>query len=63
MSIAIGLVVLIIVLALIMTIAITGKSDNDYQNATKKNTFRLTSIYVVFTIIAIIGLSWYISSI
>jgi heme/copper-type cytochrome/quinol oxidase subunit 2 len=62
MSFAIGLVVLIIVLALIMTIALTGKSDEDYQKKTKNNTFRLTSIYIIFVIIAIIGLSWYIST-
>jgi heme/copper-type cytochrome/quinol oxidase subunit 2 len=62
MSFAIGLVVLIIVLALIMTIALTGKSDEDYQKKTKNNTFRLTSIYIIFIIIAIIGLSWYIST-
>jgi hypothetical protein len=62
MSFAIGLVVLIIVLALIMTIALTGKSDEDYQMKTKNNTFRLTSIYIIFVIIAIIGLSWYIST-
>jgi heme/copper-type cytochrome/quinol oxidase subunit 2 len=62
MSFAIGLVVLIIVLALIMTIALTGKSDEDYQKKTKNNTFRLTSIYIIFVIIAIIGLSSYIST-
>jgi hypothetical protein len=62
MSFAIGLVVLIIVLALIMTIALTGKSDEDYQKKTKNNTFRLTSIYIIFVMIAIIGLSWYIST-
>jgi heme/copper-type cytochrome/quinol oxidase subunit 2 len=62
MSFAIGLVVLIMVLALVMTIALTGKSDEDYQKKTKHNTFRLTSIYIIFVIIAIIGLSWYISA-
>ncbi|MEH7075844.1 hypothetical protein [Neobacillus drentensis] len=58
-----GMVLIIIVLiaALIGTLILTGKPDEDYKSSAKQNTLRLTAIYVIVILAAIGGLAWYIS--
>jgi cytochrome c biogenesis protein ResB len=59
--IAYGLVVITLVAAVFGTLALTTKSDENYNKAIKRNTFRLTSIYIVVIIFSLIGLAWYIT--
>ncbi|MCM3118417.1 hypothetical protein M3610_24710 [Neobacillus sp. MER 74] len=58
-----GMILIIVVLigALIGTLALTGKPDEDYKSSTKQNTIRLTAIYAIVILAAIGGLAWYIS--
>lgn len=60
MKILLGLVVLILIFAVISTLLLTGKSDENYGSSTKKNTTNLTLIYVVIIFIAIASLGIYI---
>lgn len=62
MTIAYGLVVITLVVAVIGTLVLTTKSDENYKKETKQNTFRLTSIYIVVILVSVIGLAWYISN-
>ncbi|WHY65128.1 hypothetical protein [Neobacillus sp. SuZ13] len=58
-----GMILIIVVLigALIGTLTLTGKPDEDYKSSTKQNTIRLTAIYAIVILAAIGGLAWYIS--
>lgn len=55
------LIIVVLIAALIGTLALTGKPDEDYKNSTKQNTLRLTAIYAIVILSAIGGLAWYIS--
>ncbi|MCM3092611.1 MULTISPECIES: hypothetical protein [unclassified Cytobacillus] len=60
MKVMLGLVVLILILAVVSTLVLTGKSDEDYGNSAKRNTANLTLIYVVVIFIALTSLGIYI---
>ncbi|MBT2737565.1 hypothetical protein ACSU6B_12140 [Neobacillus sp. C211] len=61
MKFGMALIIIILVAALIGTLALTGKPDEDYKGSTKQNTVRLTAIYVIVILGAIGGLAWYIA--
>lgn len=61
MKFGMTLIIIVLVAALIGTLALTGKPDEDYKGSTKQNTVRLTAIYVVVILGAIGGLAWYIT--
>jgi uncharacterized protein HemY len=54
------LVVLILIVAVVSTLVITGKPDENYSDSTKRNTTNLTLIYVVIIFIALVALGIYI---
>jgi hypothetical protein len=54
------LVVLILIVAVVSTLVITGKPDENYSDSTKRNTTNLTLIYVVIIFIAVVSLGIYI---
>jgi len=60
MEIMFGLVILILLVSIVLTLAITGKPDENYSSATKRNTTSLTLIYVVIIFIALVSLGIYI---
>ncbi|KAF0815887.1 hypothetical protein KIS4809_5314 [Bacillus sp. ZZV12-4809] len=60
MKVMLGLVILILILAVVSTLLLTGKSDEDYHNSAKRNTANLTLIYVVVIFIALTSLGIYI---
>lgn len=62
LTIAYGLVGITLVIAVIGTLVLTTKSDENYKMETKQNTFRLTSIYIVVILVSLIGLAWYITN-
>jgi hypothetical protein len=55
------LIIIVLVAALIGTLALLGKPDENYKSSTKQNTVRLTAIYIIVILAAIGGLAWYIS--
>jgi hypothetical protein len=61
MNFAMGFIIIVLIAALIGTLALLGKHDENYKSSTKPNTIRLTLIYVVVIFAAIGGLAWYIS--
>jgi len=60
MNIMFGLVTLVLIFAVVSTLLLTGKSDENYRGSTKKNTMNLTLIYAVIIFIALISLGIYI---
>ncbi|WP_078380445.1 hypothetical protein [Sutcliffiella halmapala] len=60
MAIAFTLVVIIGIAALISTLALAGKSDENYRSSTKGNLSRLSWIYVVLVVILAGGLGLYL---
>ncbi|PLS08481.1 hypothetical protein CVD27_03515 [Neobacillus cucumis] len=60
MEIMFGLVTLVLIFAVVSTLLLAGKSDENYRSSTKKNTINLTLIYVVIIFIAVISLGIYI---
>ena len=60
MDIMFGLVIFILILSVVSTLLLTGKSDADYSSSTKKNTTTLTLIYAVIIFFAITSLGIYI---
>lgn len=60
MKLLIALVFLILIVSVILTLVLTGKSDENYRESTKKNTTNLTLIYVVIISLSIIALGVYI---
>ncbi|MCM3767699.1 MULTISPECIES: hypothetical protein [Bacillaceae] len=60
MNIMVGLVFVIIIVALIATLIVTKKPDEDYSGSAKRNTTNLTLIYAVVIFIALIALGLYI---
>lgn len=55
------LIIIVLVAALVGTLVLLGKPDENYKSSTKQNTIRLTAIYVIVILGAIGGLAWYIS--
>jgi cytochrome c biogenesis protein ResB len=55
------LIIIVLIAALIGTLTLTGKPDEDYKGSTKQNTLRLTAIYIIVILASIGGLAWYIS--
>jgi heme/copper-type cytochrome/quinol oxidase subunit 2 len=60
MNIMVGLVFVIIIVALVATLLVTRKPDENYRGSTKRNTTNLTLIYAVVIFIALIALGIYI---
>lgn len=60
MNFSIILVCVIMIIALIATIALGGKSDENYTRATKGNLTRLTWIYVILGVGLTVGVGVYI---
>jgi hypothetical protein len=60
MDIMFGLVIFILILSVVSTLLLTGKSDADYSSSTKKNTTTLTLIYAVIIFFALTSLGIYI---
>jgi hypothetical protein len=60
MNIMFGLVTLILIIAVVATLLLTGKSDENYSSSTKRNTINLSLIYIVIIFLAIISLGIYI---
>jgi CHASE3 domain sensor protein len=60
MNIMFGLVTLILIIAVVATLLLTGKSDENYSSSAKKNTMNLSLIYIVIIFLAIISLGIYI---
>lgn len=54
------LVIIILLVAVVSTLLITGKSDENYRSATKRNTTNLTLIYVVIITLSLFSLGVYI---
>jgi hypothetical protein len=60
MNIMFALVTLVLIFAVVSTILLTGKPDENYSSSTKRNTLNLTLIYVVIIFLALISLGIYI---
>jgi hypothetical protein len=60
MKILYALVFIILILSVVATLVLTGKSDNNYRESVKRNTTNLTLIYVVIIILSLIALGVYI---
>ena len=61
MKFGMALIIVVLVAALVGTLLLIGKPDENYKSSAKQNTFRLTAIYVIVILAAIGGLAWYIS--
>jgi cytochrome c biogenesis protein ResB len=61
MKVGMALIIIVLVAALVGTLLLLGKPDENYKSSTKQNTIRLTAIYVIVILGAIGGLAWYIS--
>jgi len=60
MNLMFALVILILIVSIVLTLAVTGKPDEDYSSAVKRNTTNLTLIYVVIIFLALVSLGIYI---
>lgn len=60
MNILIALVVIILIISMVGTLILTGKSDQNYSGSTQRNTTNLTLIYVVVILFSLIALGIYI---
>ncbi|TLS38956.1 hypothetical protein [Pseudalkalibacillus caeni] len=60
---AIIVIVFLVIMSLVGTLMIGGKSDRDYMNRSKKNTLTISFIYVVSTFIflGILGIYMYLT--
>lgn len=54
------LVIVILIIAVVSTLSLTGKPDENYRGSTKRNTTNLTLIYVVIIFFALVALGIYI---
>ncbi len=54
------LVFLVLIISVILTLVITGKSDENYRSSVKRNTINLTLIYIVIIVLSLIALGGYI---
>lgn len=60
MGAAIGFVIFLSILAVVLTLIFMSKGDQNYGNASKRNTTNLSLIYVVVIAISLIALGIYI---
>lgn len=60
MTLGLILVFIILVGALLATLLLSGKGDEEYSKATKKNTTNLSLIYIVVLILSFIAVGVYI---
>jgi hypothetical protein len=60
MNILYVLVIIILLISLVSTLLIFGKSDENYSSSAKRNATNLTLIYVVVIFFSLIGLGVYI---
>ncbi|GIN61188.1 hypothetical protein J27TS8_11810 [Robertmurraya siralis] len=61
MNMLIAIVLLLLIAALLGTLWLTRRSDEDYRGSTKKNTKNLTIIYAVVILLSLVALGLYIS--
>ncbi|MCM3601654.1 hypothetical protein M3175_12990 [Robertmurraya korlensis] len=54
------LVFIVLIISVILTLVITGKSDENYRSSVKRNTINLTLIYVVIIVLSLVALGGYI---
>lgn len=60
MELGIFLVVIILISSLIFTLLLSGKGDEGYSQATKRNTTNLTLIYLIVILFSLIAVGVYI---
>lgn len=60
MKILIFLVFIILIASVILTLLLTGKSDDNYRESTRKNTLNLSFIYIVIILVSLSVLGGYI---
>jgi uncharacterized membrane protein len=60
MKLGIIIITAIIILSLIFTLMLAGKSDADYSQSARRNTVNLTVIYAVVILLSIVALGVYI---
>ncbi|AYA76468.1 hypothetical protein DOE78_14030 [Bacillus sp. Y1] len=54
------LVFIVLIISVILTLVITGKSDENYRSSVKRNTINLSLIYIVIIVLSLIALGGYI---
>lgn len=54
------LVFIVLIISVILTLVITGKSDENYRSSVKRNTINLTLIYIVIIVLSLVALGGYI---
>ncbi|WP_270181473.1 hypothetical protein [Alkalihalobacillus sp. CinArs1] len=59
-QVATGLIIFFIVLILIGTLMVAGKSDSGYDKKAKNTSITIFSIYVVVSILAVAGIAIYV---
>jgi hypothetical protein len=60
MNVMYVLVIIILLISIVSTLLISGKSDENYSSSTKRNTTNLTLIYGVIITLSLISLGVYI---
>lgn len=60
MKVLYTLVIIVLVIAIVSTLLIAGKGDNNYSSSTKRNFSNLTFIYVIIIIFGLVSLGVYI---
>ncbi|WP_231603387.1 hypothetical protein [Bacillus sp. FJAT-27231] len=60
MSLAIALIIILVVMAGVSTLLLTGKGDEDYRNKTSRNTMNLSLIYLVVLVLSFMAVGVYI---
>ncbi|WP_226086798.1 hypothetical protein [Mesobacillus sp. S13] len=60
MTIGLILVFIIIIGALLATLLLSGKGDEEYSKATKRNTTNLSLIYIVVILLSFLAVGIYI---
>ncbi|OCA83958.1 hypothetical protein A8F95_12145 [Bacillus wudalianchiensis] len=60
MSLAIVLIIILVIIAGVSTLLLTGKGDEDYRNKTSRNTMNLSLIYLVVLVLSFMAVGVYI---
>lgn len=60
MQIAFIIVILVGIIAVISTLMLAGKSDENYRSAAKKNSINLTLIYAVVIVLSLVAIAVYV---
>lgn len=60
MKVTYALVIIILIISVVLTLLVTGKSDTNYSSSTKRNTVNLALIYAIVIILALIALGIFI---